>query len=171
MTERTCGECTACCTNLGVQEIQKPEFEQCRHVCERGCAIYPERPSACMGYECLWLLDAEIVDTDDRPDKLGVIFSPSTSDFFGNHIQVSEVWSGAATDGATGDRVRMYVGAMGKSLPVLLIEKGRRTLIDGPEAIRDKLHLALLERDKRHLHVLSRPDSAHGRSHNEHDDA
>lgn len=162
MSERTCGECTACCTNLGVQEIQKPDFEDCRHQSTAGCAIYSERPAACMAYECLWL-EGILPESEDRPDRLGAVFSASYSEFFGEFVQLTETRSG----GATGDRVRGYVEIIGERIPVLLMEKEHRTLIAGPKDIREKLHTAILERSKRQLPVIQVPHSSHERSHSD----
>jgi hypothetical protein len=169
MSERTCGECTACCTNLGVSEIQKPDFEDCRHQSAAGCAIYSERPLACMAYECLWL-EGILPDPEDRPDRLHAVFTAAYSDFFGEFVQLTHVFPGIQKGTATGDRVARYVETIGERVPVLLMEKERRTLIAGPEAIREKLHTALLERSKRQLPVIQRPHSAHERSHSEYSD-
>jgi hypothetical protein len=95
---RACGNCQACCTVVGVQELHKPHWTRCEHQCATGCAIYPDRPRTCRGYSCLWaagLLDGE----EHRPDQSGIILdlrSQSSSDSVrpGDRvlIQVWEVW-------------------------------------------------------------------------------
>jgi len=68
---RTCGECTACCTILAVEEIGKALNEPCRHLCGTGCAVYEARPTACRTFNCLWLWSGK--DEAERPDRSGVM--------------------------------------------------------------------------------------------------
>lgn len=75
---RECGPCTACCTVFAVSEFDKGPFETCTHVCETGCAIYPDRPEPCRAFRCQWLrglleIDGTI-DPELRPDASGVVF-------------------------------------------------------------------------------------------------
>jgi len=83
---RSCGECQACCYALPVYKSDadvdsglpmSPARSLCPHQCEKGCAIYEDRPGPCATYSCMWLLGwaAE----DDRPDKLGLIFECNTA--------------------------------------------------------------------------------------------
>jgi hypothetical protein len=101
---RSCGDCQACCTVVGVQELSKPHWTRCRHQCGTGCAIYEERPRSCRGYSCLWA--AGLLDGDERrrPDRLGIIFDLRTAEHTASNsvrpgdrvvIQVWEVWPGA----------------------------------------------------------------------------
>lgn len=72
-----CGECRACCRALGVAELDKPEWQRCKHVCKAGCGIYEARPESCVKYSCLWLLSQSETDPLPprlRPDRCGVIF-------------------------------------------------------------------------------------------------
>lgn len=71
---RTCGDCTVCCTVMGVHELGKPYAFPSQHLCESGCSIYKVRPDSCVGFECLWrkgVIDGEGM----RPDKWGVMFA------------------------------------------------------------------------------------------------
>jgi hypothetical protein len=68
--ERPCGDCRACCTVLGVEELRKPNYTPCRHECSQGCAIYQDRPSSCRVFNCWWKIG--MVD-GKRPDKSGII--------------------------------------------------------------------------------------------------
>lgn len=70
--ERQCGECKACCTSIGVQELGKPFQQQCVHVCSKGCNRYDNRPGSCKVYKCVWLNGD--LSFDQRPDKFGVLF-------------------------------------------------------------------------------------------------
>jgi hypothetical protein len=64
-----CGECTFCCTALGINELQKLPMTRCRHVAGKGCGIYPNRPKPCQEYACGWLLGN--FDARFRPDRVG----------------------------------------------------------------------------------------------------
>src|SRR5438128_2317660 len=101
VNHRECGKCQACCTVLGIKELNKPNHTVCSHQCDSGCDIYENRPDTCRGYACLWQLGILEGDERRRPDKLGVIFDfrvegseyvraedPKT-------IQAWEVWPGA----------------------------------------------------------------------------
>ena len=101
---RSCGDCQACCTVVGVQELSKPHWTRCQHQCATGCAIYEERPRSCRGYSCLWA--AGLLDGDERrrPDRLGIIFDLRTAENTASDsvrpgdsvvLQVWEVWPGA----------------------------------------------------------------------------
>src|SRR6516165_5983950 len=98
---RGCGDCQACCTVVGVQELAKPHWTRCSHQCASGCAIYEQRPRTCQGYSCLWAAGLLDGDEEYRPDRLGIILDLRTagSDSVrpGDQvmIQVWEVWPGA----------------------------------------------------------------------------
>jgi hypothetical protein len=75
-----CDSCQACCTVIGVEELGKPYQTRCQHQIpgsgcfEGGCAVYPGRPNSCRSFECLWLSGVIGDDSEDRPDKSGVIY-------------------------------------------------------------------------------------------------
>lgn len=76
VTNRKCGDCTACCTVMGVAELGKPYAFPCQHLGDGGCTIYESRPDSCVGCECLWRQGA-ICGVAMRPDKCGVMFAVS----------------------------------------------------------------------------------------------
>lgn len=79
--DHPCGECTACCTILGVADLGKPYYTSCKSICPSGCSIYKDRPDGCKGFECVWragFLDG-IVD-NGRPDNLGLMFDLESDD-------------------------------------------------------------------------------------------
>jgi len=80
-TERSCGECEACCTILGVAEIGKNPWQPCNHQ-GKGCTIYPTRPETCQKFQCIWLWDqeAKLMQEKDRPDKCGVMCVAGSTD-------------------------------------------------------------------------------------------
>jgi hypothetical protein len=73
-SRRSCGSCTACCDAIGVEEINKPEFTPCKHLCGTGCGIYKKRPTQCREYSCAWKILWAPGDESWRPDNLGAIF-------------------------------------------------------------------------------------------------
>ena len=93
--QRPCGECTACCTAMAVDEIGKPNYTRCQHECSRGCAIYGQHPNTCRAFACLWKVPNWILEDSDRPDKLGVVFYVRESNET-KQLEVWEVWPGAA---------------------------------------------------------------------------
>lgn len=69
---RDCGECTACCYFMNINEVNSPVNEKCQH-CNDGCTIYDSRPTACAEFKCLWL-GQEQMPNSLRPDKVNVMF-------------------------------------------------------------------------------------------------
>lgn len=74
---RKCGECTACCTTLAIEELRKPVNVACPHVCATGCQIYPERPQTCQDFLCTWRMG--LGDDSMRPDRSGFLLTNQTS--------------------------------------------------------------------------------------------
>jgi hypothetical protein len=70
---RSCGECSACCKILAIDELKKPPSIWCQHVkIGQGCEIYENRPASCRKFNCLWILDPRLPD-EMRPDKSHVV--------------------------------------------------------------------------------------------------
>lgn len=75
---RDCGGCNACCTAMRVTALGKPAGTPCPHQNEHGCGIYPDRPSTCRQWFCMWVRDDKgLFAEHHRPDKLGVFFTAS----------------------------------------------------------------------------------------------
>jgi hypothetical protein len=119
---RTCGDCTACCTVMRVEELDKPQWTPCdqlthpsdddpvapndwsdapaavdarqRDSRRGGCAIYDQRPDSCRAFSCLWLKGLILSSDDDRPDRVGIVLVPSESSH--RAIGAFEVWPHAA---------------------------------------------------------------------------
>jgi hypothetical protein len=72
---RPCAGCSACCTVLGVRELEKAPWMTCKHVVPKGCGIYETRPPICGKFYCLW--QSGVGEDRDRPDHLGVVFAPT----------------------------------------------------------------------------------------------
>lgn len=74
--EKTCGDCTACCTVLPIKATgftKLPNFT-CKHLVAGGCGIYETRPDACRTYYCVWRQSPRLDDTW-RPDRSGVLIT------------------------------------------------------------------------------------------------
>lgn len=96
VANRICGDCTACCTVMGVAELNKANYQPCSHNCG-SCAIYNSRPSTCRSWCCGWLLGLIEGDERRRPDKLGLLFN--RENLGGKPITVAyEVWPGAGRE-------------------------------------------------------------------------
>ena len=71
---RECGDCTLCCKLMAIEDtpsgLDTPMGETCKHVCERGCAIYKTRPEPCRTWVCLWLQG--MFPDDQKPNTIGV---------------------------------------------------------------------------------------------------
>lgn len=123
---RTCGECTACCVALAVQELDKPRYRPCLNLDDRGCGNYVHRPGSCRDYQCLWLQG--FLDENDRPDKLGVIFtvtSDPTRPEEGNLPMLVECVKGTLDQ----PRVRTAIVQFIRQKPlVIMTEAGTRVL-------------------------------------------
>ena len=73
---RRCGDCTLCCTVMGVDDypsMPKLPGVRCPDVCSRGCRIYLARPKSCREFACIWVQGG--LPKEFRPDKIGVVFS------------------------------------------------------------------------------------------------
>lgn len=62
-----CSGCTLCCLVPAIEELLKPPFSPCRHICDVGCAIHDteERPAVCSGFRCRYM-QAHERGTDER---------------------------------------------------------------------------------------------------------
>jgi len=78
LSGRTCGHCAACCTWLGIKELQKFQGQTCQHLKNgdpnKRCGTYNDRPLACSSYLCVWRIG--VLPDDYRPDLCGFIISP-----------------------------------------------------------------------------------------------
>lgn len=94
--QRTCGECTACCLAIAVDELSKPMGQLCRY-CNQGagCQIYERRPVSCQDFKCEWLKlgNYELFGDEYRPDRCGFILDYCTTGILGPTLQVWEFQS------------------------------------------------------------------------------
>ena len=132
MASRPCGGCTACCTALAVDALQKPAGEKCVYD-QRGvgCAIYENRPDQCRGFECLWRTG--VGGEADRPDRVGLVLHPQAEADRPMMI-VREARPGAIDDPAARD----LVDRVSRGRAVLLARFGEipATILIGAERLR-----------------------------------
>lgn len=124
-TKRKCGECAACCTVLGIEEIGKPPNAACPNMKSCGtnrCKVHqtPALPSVCSGYLCMWLTGN--FTADDRPDKIGVIFDGNEVDGY-YILSAREVWAGAASS----PRAKELIDKLARGTVVIVIQHASET--------------------------------------------
>lgn len=76
LADRSCGDCTACCTVLTVNtaDFAKPAGTPCVHLTAQGCGIHPIRPHICRTWFCAWRRIASLPEAA-RPDRSGLLVS------------------------------------------------------------------------------------------------
>jgi hypothetical protein len=117
--QRSCGDCSLCCTALRVDEIGKLAGVPCEHQLPRGgCAIHARRPKICRAYQCLWL-DGGLRE-DDRPDRLGAVVD-IVREGIGARLSIQE-GSAGAFDGSR--RLREIADEHRESMPVRVVPAG-----------------------------------------------
>lgn len=88
---KPCGDCKACCTVVGVVELEKQNYQRCHHLCTAGCEIYDSKPESCTEYQC-WYTQGLV---EGRPDRIGLIVDFQMTPLPGL-IRVWEVREGAS---------------------------------------------------------------------------
>jgi hypothetical protein len=127
-----------------VEELGKPAFTACDHACAGGgCGRYDDRPASCRTFRCLWL-DGHLSD-EDRPDKLGVIFTTTTHESVGVHPLVVEAAPGSASDQVIADAVQRLTA---KSPVLVLTRRGgtfhpKRQAVEAPSSPRGQVQLTV----------------------------
>lgn len=136
---RSCGPCSACCTSLGVEEINKPRDTPCVHQCGQGCSIYESRPPSCQTYHCLWL--AGLIEGDERrrPDQLGVIFDEGST--LEDVITCREI----VPEASESEPVRYLIKKLSTKLIVFVMRlDGGRKVYGNPHRIRQIMQDAIM---------------------------
>ena len=142
---RACGTCTACCTALGVLEIEKEPETPCKHMVADGCGIYARRPKSCREYSCFWRLG--MMSPERRPDRFGVVFDALDHlELEGARVIFAREARAMAFDEPDVQRV---MDGMAKTFVLVKIRGGIRTLV-GPAELREVVE----ERLRRALPVV-----------------
>lgn len=125
---RECGDCSVCCVVGAVPAIDKPAFTKCKYMetCESGsCSIfndYDKLPMICKFYDCAW--KQGLGGPYDKPNKIGVMFTPNIIDGQ-KYVTAVEIVEGGITDSKcdamiidlANFNVPMIVSAYGKKPP------------------------------------------------------
>jgi len=127
---RSCGTCNACCTVMGIPEIDKEPHSRCPSLTNRprstkGCTIYDDRPKSCSVFRCAWL--EGLGSKTERPDLIGAVFIRAADRAL---IHVHQVTPGKWTD-----RADSLVNELTKSVAVVLMEGESRRLIGPPDEV------------------------------------
>lgn len=134
--QRSCGECTLCCTAIAVNDLKKPPGRTCQFVCSHGCSIYEHRPSSCAQFRCWWLNQAALDDPQDdildRPDKMGIVLFPQKTSV-GPALVAFPGQCGAFDNPV----VREYLNGLSKQYVVFVMSNPRVILC--PENMRTKV--------------------------------
>jgi len=119
---RACGDCTACCTAIGVEELGKPYACPCHHLCGKGCGIYKDRPESCKAFGCLWL--DGWAGPAMRPDKSGIIlfFQKKTDGI--PELAIFELWAKAADNPVVGSLALLALGAVDQRCQIMIYPPG-----------------------------------------------
>lgn len=134
-----CGDCTVCCTTMGVPEIKKPANVACGHCRDVskgdppgrvGCKIYASRPPTCKTWQCLWKLGLFGPDpeAEARPDHAGILFDINTVD----DGRPSMIVARELVDGAI-EAAMPILQALCAQGHVLYLVQGERRRMMGPE--------------------------------------
>lgn len=136
-SKRSCGACTACCHSLVIEELDKPAFSACAHQCVSGggCDAYADRPASCRDFRCLWL-DGHL-DENDRPDKLGAIFTTTHDERVGVHPLIVEATPG----GTETDTVRDAIERLTSKSPVLVLTPAGGTFHPRPRKFTNNIEM------------------------------
>jgi hypothetical protein len=122
-THRRCGDCTLCCTVMGVDDYPggKDPGVQCPDVCSRGCRVYATRPQTCRDFACLWVQGG--LPKWMRPNKIGIVF---VSEYLqGQDVMLGHIGLAIGDRWLQNTALVEYLTKLGvRALPVLVGETG-----------------------------------------------
>lgn len=135
LKHRHCNQCQACCTVMAVKEIDKPLGEPCKHLCEKGCSIYEDRPEPCREFNCCWRMG--LGETNERPDLIGIVFDvTSPNPVTPQGLVAREVWPGAFKE-----QQLMLQRLVSQGHLIFLIKGDRRTAMGPPHLLAQVQHI------------------------------
>ncbi len=83
---RSCGTCTLCCKLFDIRELDKPQFEWCKHCAiGQGCKIYDQRPQECRTFNCSYLIEPALGE-EWRPSKSKIVLTMESGNLVGVHV-------------------------------------------------------------------------------------
>jgi hypothetical protein len=118
---------------MRVPEIDKATMVPCPQVCKGGgCGIYETRPGSCKSFECIWLQDTrDILQEDDRPDSLGLMFSVMFKTAFGDVLTAWNVHPGQPLT----ERATRIIERVAEKQVLLIIDGNRRSVVGPPREL------------------------------------
>ena len=122
-----CGECTVCCTALGVSEFEKPPRTACIYEKDKSCSVYKDRPQSCRDYECLWLQGA--MPAYARPDRFGVLFDAHPE---GTAVVAREIEPGAFERSTVDDLMKRFAS---RFVLYIMTANNKRRIVGPPELV------------------------------------
>ena len=135
---RTCDDCNECCFVLGVRELEKVPFCECkrdakhykglRHI---GCGRYEDRPDSCKAFSCMWL--EGLGAPEWKPSKIGVVFEAVVTSRIGKFIQVSARSDAAVNTTLMHDAVNFYINVFGADAALVKLPGGVRRILGPPD--------------------------------------
>lgn len=141
LADRSCGDCTACCTVLTVDtpEFKKPAGTPCANLGLHGCSIHPVRPPICRTWFCVWRRVADMPDAA-RPDRSGLLVSVNfvrepRNCLEGVSINIRTLNIGGAGDGDAidSDLARTIIDSVCDRLVAVWFSDGTRKMLLHPE--------------------------------------
>lgn len=126
-----CRTCTYCCELPEIGPLDKPMYRPCASIKDHGCAIFgqPERPSACLAYQCAYL-SARLTNSPDRnriphPLDAGAYFHRDPIE----RIYVMFVDPARPLAWKTSDLVPYLRARLQEGFELLILDRGRRMAV------------------------------------------
>lgn len=151
-----CGDCNLCCTLMAVEmqplaDETKPDRTPCKHLCKKGCGVYENKPDACTGFFCWWLILA--ADEDERlrmpaewrPDRIGAVTNMNESGTFIIKVKHENAWKRPGP-------LQDYIRSVCQIRDVLPLFAGTRVMIERPSG-----HHVLMHYDGKYEPVIPIP--------------
>lgn len=130
LASRSCDDCRACCTEMGVDEIKKPVGETCKHLCSTGCGIYAERPQSCRDFHCMWRVGFGRLM--ERPDRVGFFLDVTKPGGQLPQMMIArDAWRGALES----PTVRAALNKIAEKHVIIIVHGDKRKMIGPPDAI------------------------------------
>lgn len=164
-----CRTCTLCCVLPDIASLDKPMYRACGHIANSGCGIFgrPQRPAACVAYECAYL-SARLAGSPDRhriphPIEAGAYFHRDPVErlyvLFVDPTK-PEHWKRTAIATYLAERVR-------EGFELLIVDRGRRMAIGTPflfERILERDYVEWADREGRPRDIESYAEFGAGNS-------
>jgi hypothetical protein len=152
VSDRDCGECTACCVTLRIEESQlrKAADVPCPHLKGQGCSIYADRPQVCRSWYCGWRYLAQLGD-EWRPDRSKVLIRLREEPIPGVILQPLEAPEGSLTAIAV---LEIIGGFVDSSVPLCISLPTREGYTYAQLELNDLLAEGVAARDLRKTRLL-----------------